>query len=111
MQLKKRRKIIEILDKPLHEMLEECEYDLMIPKSVDDITRWLETEKIPYTVEKVSDGSNLITLTGIPASHQNTTMASYLSMISMKSFILGVIKKGGQHEKRNTKEKSKKAGK
>ena len=37
MQLKKRRKIIEILDKPLHEMLEECEYDLMIPKSVDDI--------------------------------------------------------------------------
>lgn len=90
-----KEKIIEILDKPLHEILEECEYDLMIPKSVNEITRWLDTEKIPYTIEK----SNLITLTGIPASHQNTTMASYLSMISMKSFILGVIKEGGQHEK------------
>lgn len=92
-QMKDRDEIIGFLQKPIGNLFNGQE--LIVPKSINAITKWLDKEQVTYekfeTGEFHSDGKTpvvSIKLKDVPDSHQVWAITHVLSAITMKYYIL-----------------------
>ena len=84
--------LTKILELPIGKMLSSVDEELLIPKDINTISKYLTTEGVPYIIHEGNEHNRILKLSDIPDNKQEVALMYILSIIAMKNFILNIIK-------------------